>query len=257
MMKREIQIFFTALMFYTRIPCPSWVDHSQEYLNKATRYFPLIGWIVGLFVSIVFYCSLQFFPITISVLLSMITSVLVTGAFHEDGFADTCDGFGGGWTQANILEIMKDSRSGAYGVIGMILILLLKFTVLVELSKIHTMWCIGAMLLAHTFSRFSAVTVTYVSKYVREDELSKVKPIAKKLSPLSFIIAGIWVIPAFLLFKTVLVWVIIIPVGIATWALKRYFEKWIGGYTGDCLGATQQVNEVIILISCLALWKFI
>ena len=87
-MKKEIRIFFTALMFFTRIPCPKWVDHSEEYLNKSSKYFPLMGWIVGGGSALVFWLSTYIFPLPISILLSMIASILITGAFHEDGLAD-------------------------------------------------------------------------------------------------------------------------------------------------------------------------
>ena len=93
-MKNEITIFFTAVMFYTRIPCPISLDYSEEYLNQATRYFPLIGWLVG-GVSALFIYALHFiFPNSVCVILSIIVGILLTGGFHEDGFADVCDGFG-------------------------------------------------------------------------------------------------------------------------------------------------------------------
>lgn len=256
-MKNEIKIFFTALMFYTRIPCPKWVDHSQDYLNKATRYFPLIGWIVAMGCSLIFWTSSFVFPISISVLLAMITGVFMTGAFHEDGFADTCDGFGGGWTQLKILDIMKDSRSGAYGVIGSILLLMLKFFALVSLAEFSIWHCVLVIFLSHSLSRFSAITITILSDYVREDELSKAKPIAKKLNFTNYIIAFVWVIPAFLLLQNPMYLLVFIPCSIMVFYLNWYFKKWIGGYTGDCLGATQQILEVVILLSCVVLWKFI
>lgn len=255
-MKREFHLFLTAVMFYTRIPCPSWVEYSQDYLNKATRYFPLIGWIVGGGMAAVFYISQYLFTIPIAVVLAMITGVLMTGAFHEDGFADTCDGFGGGWTKERILEIMKDSRSGAYALIGTSLMLLLKFSALVALAEIHIGFCISALFLAHSLSRFSAVYITFTESYVREDELSKAKPIAKKMSFPSFLVAFMWVIPAFILLQNPIYIAVLTPVFLSTLYLKSYFKKWIGGYTGDCLGASQQVNEIVILLSCLALWKF-
>ena len=121
-MKKELHIFFTALMFYTRIPCPKNINHHPDYLNKASRYFPLVGWIVGGISFLIFYMTSFLFSVEIAVLLSMITGVLVTGAFHEDGFADVCDGFGGGWTKEKILMIMKDSAIGAYGAIGLVLL---------------------------------------------------------------------------------------------------------------------------------------
>ena len=128
MIKRQIHIFFTALMFYTRIPCPKNIDHDPEYLNKASRYFPLIGWIVGGLSFLVFIFFEELFTVPIAVVFSIVASVLVTGGFHEDGFADVCDGFGGGWTKEKILLIMKDSAIGAYGALGLILILIIMIT---------------------------------------------------------------------------------------------------------------------------------
>src|SRR3989338_8985606 len=136
-MKREFQIFLTAIMFYTRIPVPRWVDHSQEYLNESTRYFPLMGWIVGSWAAMAFYAAHFVFPLTVSVLLSMIASILITGAFHEDGFADMCDGFGGGGDKMQVLEIMKDSRIGTYGALGLMLMVVLKFIVLCAIPAVY------------------------------------------------------------------------------------------------------------------------
>ena len=132
-MKKELHIFFTTLMFYTRIPCPKNIDHNPEYLNKATRYFPIVGWIVGGISFAVYYLSSIVFSQEIAIILSMIGGILTTGAFHEDGFADVCDGFGGGWTKEKILMIMKDSAIGAYGAIGLVLLFLLKFQSLNQL----------------------------------------------------------------------------------------------------------------------------
>ena len=88
-MREEVKIFFTALMFYTRIPCPKDIDHSPDYINKSTRYFPLIGWIVGLISFAVFWVSALLFDVGIAALCSLLAGVLVTGAFHEDGLADS------------------------------------------------------------------------------------------------------------------------------------------------------------------------
>src|SRR5882724_4395211 len=122
-------------MFLTRIRVPATIDHRPEYLQKSPRYFPLIGWIVGGISILVFLAFNKFFSENIALLASMIAGILTTGAFHEDGFADTCDGFGGGWTKEKILLIMKDSRLGTYGVIGLISILASKYLLLKELPQ--------------------------------------------------------------------------------------------------------------------------
>lgn len=256
-MKEQWKIFLTAVSFYTRIPCGSIDGFSDELINKSTRYFPLIGWIVGGISALVLYLSLFLLPAAVSVLLSICTSVLLTGAFHEDGFADTCDGFGGGWTKDRILDIMKDSRVGAYGVIGILLLLAVKASSLFSLVQFNIIFAISFLLMAHTLSRFAAVTVIYSSVYSREDASSKVKPVAKKLSPLDLLVSGMWVVPSLLLLKSVAVVYIVLVVLVVTYFLSRYFTKWIGGYTGDCLGAIQQLTEVVIYLSGLVLWKYI
>ena len=258
-MKKELQIFFTAIMFYTRIPCPKWVDHDADNLNQATRYFPLIGWIVGFTSWLIFITAQYFFSTQISVLLSMVGSVMLTGAFHEDGFADVCDGFGGGWTKEKILRIMKDSRVGTYGATGLIIILLLKFYSLDQLSS-HGVYLFGLILVtAHSLSRLAAVVIIFTSVYARDGDDWKAKPVARELTKNNLLIAFVWVIiPLGLLaYFNYLFLLIIIPTFIVMLRLRGYYTKWIGGYTGDCLGATQQVTEVIIYLSLLAIWKFI
>jgi adenosylcobinamide-GDP ribazoletransferase len=253
-MKKEVEIFFTALMFYTRIPCPKWVTHNPEYLNKATRYFPVIGWIVGGLCVAVFYGAEFLFNIPVAMILSMIAGVFITGAFHEDGFADVCDGFGGGWTKEKILDIMKDSRTGAYGVIGAVLILLLKYACLVSINVYYVPLVLIA---AHSFSRLCSVLIITTSNYVRENDDAKAKPLAKTITGAEILPAFIFgLAPLILFFDAKILLVLIAPL-LGTFYLRWYFHKWIGGYTGDCLGATQQVTEVLFYLSIIAVWKFI
>lgn len=268
-MKKELHIFFTALMFYTRIPCPANINHDPDYLNKASRYFPLIGWIVGSVAFGVYFVFNFLVSPEIAVIFSMIASVLVTGAFHEDGFADVCDGFGGGWTKEKILMIMKDSAIGAYGAIGLVLLLVLKFqglTQLIDISDnpkfiIYSPQFIILLLFvsAHSISRLAAISIVFTHEYSREDATSKSKPIAQSYSWKEVVGAFFFgllplVILSYFQWQILLV---LIPVFLTRFFLARYFQKWIDGYTGDCLGATQQVCEVVFYISVIALWKFI
>lgn len=261
-MKEELCIFFTALMFYTRIPCPKNIDHSPEYINKATRYFPLIGWIVGAISFVVFYLSLFFFDTNIAVLFSIIAGILVTGAFHEDGLADVFDGFGGGWTKAKILEIMKDSRVGAYGVIALIFLFGIKYLslngLLLKIDRTNYLLYALIFISYHSLARFTAINIVFTSQYSREDETSKAKPIAKAHSYKEIIGAYFFgLLPllalCFINWKFILV---LFPLFLLYFFSKRYFQKWIDGYTGDCLGAVEQLAECLILITFLALWKF-
>lgn len=260
-MKKELHIFFTALLFYTRIPCPKNITHHPDYLNKASRYFPLIGWIVGGISFVVFYLSAFLFSNEIAVILSMIASILVTGAFHEDGFADVCDGFGGGWTKEKILLIMKDSAIGAYGAIGLVLLFLLKFQSLVQLLAEANSIVIGLLLFVsgHALSRLAAVSIVFTHEYSREDANSKSKPIAQNFTWREVVGAFFFgLLPLFALsFCYAQMLLVVIPVFLFRYFLARYFQKWIDGYTGDCLGATQQVCEVVFYLSVIAIWKFI
>lgn len=258
-MRRQLHIFLTAVMFYTRIPCPSWVDHDAELLNKATMYFPLIGYIVAGIGALVLYVGSMVLPISIAILLSMIATILLTGAFHEDGFADVCDAFGGGWTKDKILEIMKDSRLGTYGVIGLILMLGLKYS---AVSSFEGRWLFTSMILAHPLSRYVAVMIIATMNYVRENDDSKAKPVAKVLSNVELSIAGIFAFVPYILLilshpNTWLISLVVFPLMAVLIYLRGYFAKWIGGYTGDCLGATQQVSEVVIYLTLLGVIPFI
>ncbi|WP_345291136.1 adenosylcobinamide-GDP ribazoletransferase [Flavobacterium hankyongi] len=265
-MKKELDIFFTALMFYTRIPCPKNINHDPDYLNKASRYFPLVGWIVGLVAFGIFILFDYLIGSEIAVLLSMITSILVTGAFHEDGFADVCDGFGGGWTKEKILLIMKDSAIGAYGAIGVFLLLLIKLMSLTGLLKMtgesnlnQPIIYLLLFVTAYSLSRLAAVSIVFTHEYSREDATSKSKPIAKSFTWREVVGAFFFgLVP--LLVLSYFQWQFIltlIPVFLIRIYLARYFQRWIGGYTGDCLGATQQVCEVVFYLSAIAIWKFI
>jgi adenosylcobinamide-GDP ribazoletransferase len=249
-------------MFYTRIPCPKNITHHPDYLNKATRYFPFIGWIVGSISFLAFYLFSFFLSTEIAVILAIIASILTTGAFHEDGFADVCDGFGGGWTKEKILMIMKDSAIGAYGAIGLVLLFLLKFKLLSESTLLFANNILLIFLLfisAHSLSRLAAISIIFTHEYSRDDASSKSKPIAKQYTwkevSGSFFF-GLIPLLAFSYFDLKFL-LAIIPVFITRYFLARYFQKWIDGYTGDCLGATQQVCEVVFYLSILFLWKFI
>lgn len=240
-------------MFYTRIPCPSNIDHSGDMLNKATRYFPIIGWMVGASVGLVFWLSGLILPLPVAILLSMAFGIVLTGAFHEDGLADVCDGFGGGYTKEARLNIMKDSRIGTYGTVGLLLILLIKFSLL---SHLTVLFLPIVLIVAHGMSRFVPVMVIFIGEYARDDLTSKVKPIGKKISIGGFVVALVTaILPIALLQNWMYLLVIVIPL-ISGLLLMQYFKKRIGGYTGDCLGTIQQVGEIGVYISLYILYQY-
>jgi adenosylcobinamide-GDP ribazoletransferase len=208
--------------------------------------------------ALVLYGAGHVVPWPVSILLSLITGIWITGAFHEDGFADMCDGFGGGWTKEKILLIMKDSRIGAYGMLGLLLLMLLKFY---SLQSLSLQTALIAMVVAHSLSRFTAVTIIYTHPYVRENEDSKAKPVSKGISAAELAIAGLFGLLPLLLATVLLhryIWLVTLPaVWLARTYMSRLMRKWIGGYTGDCLGAVQQVAETVVyLCFCIVEWKY-
>jgi len=253
-MKKQIHYFFTALMFFSRIPCPKWVDHSPEVLNKSNRYFSLVGIVIGSIAAFAFFLASYILPTDIAIITSMITSVWITGAFHEDGFADVCDGFGGGWTKENILVIMKDSRLGTYGVSGLVFIIALKFLALYHLNALSVNLII-VIISGHAISRFIATLLLYTHKYVRDASTAKIKQTNQQISSKSLIISGVFGILPLLFFKKGFILFSLIPLVLLYWYMGRFFKRWIGGQTGDCAGALQQVAEIIYYISILVLWK--
>ena len=236
----ECRLFAIALISYTRVPLRLWFDYSSEYSAQASRYLPAIGLVVGSVGAIVFLTANRFFSPTIALLFSMVATVWITGAFHEDGFADVCDGFGGGWNRDRILEIMKDPRVGSFGAIGITLLLLVKFSALHELSLSIPQ----ALIIGHAISRLAAISFMRIHDYVATAE-SKVSALAQRLSWQSLGIGIVTVGAAMLLSGSVAVWLAVIPVVIACWLLGRLFVRKLGGYTGDCLGAAQQVSEAV------------
>jgi len=259
-MREQIRIFWVALMFYTRIPCPKNTPHAPKYLNKATRFFPLIGWIVGGISFLAFWISNWLWGTSMGVVFALAVGVWITGAFHEDGLADTFDGFGGGWSKEKILEIMKDSRIGTFGVLALIFLMLFKGLALQNIlartgNSAETLFI---FLTYHSIARLNADNIIFNSQYAREDEQSKAKPIAQSFGKAE--VVGVYVfglLPlGFLSYWNIMALWVAIPLGVLFFFAKRYFEKWIGGYTGDCLGAVEQLSECCILLTFAAIWKY-
>lgn len=260
---RHWDYFWSAIMFYTRLPVPSGVRHSDEILNRSRQYFPAVGVIVGAAAAAVLLAADLVLTVGIAVVPSMMASVLVTGAFHEDGLADSFDGFGASRDPARILQIMKDSRVGTYGVVGLMLVLLAKYASLVTVSGLSMSLAALVILNAHTISRLAASSVADVLPYAREldshpgvDGDSKIKPIADQPLPLrSRMLSLIPTIPGAVALAAVEPLALLALVAVAVvvmLAAVRYLRARLGGYTGDCLGATQQLAEVFGYVAVAA-----
>src|ERR1700678_1402597 len=165
-MKRQLSLFLVAAQFLTRLPLPPIPGFQPSWLSRSARYFPLIGALIGLIGTGVLCLSSLCFPPAVAVGLTMSSTLLLTGALHEDGFADVCDGFGGGTTRERVLDIMKDSGIGAFGAIGIGLMLAMKFAALISLPfSIVPI----ALLAAHPLSRLFATALIWCLGYARAE----------------------------------------------------------------------------------------
>lgn len=255
---QQLRLFLTAIQFFTRLPVPAWVGHSAQQLEQSARYLPLVGAVVGAITAAVLWLAAQALPLPPAVLLGMAAGILATGAFHEDGLSDFADGMGGGHSKEKALAIMKDSRVGAYGVITLVLVLLLKYQALLALCDKYSLPLGAASLIAaHGISRLMAASLMLTQRYVRDDDSARARPAAQHMSHTSFVIALLTALATLVLLN-----VTGAPAGAVLAAfiaalLMRVYLAWrlrkrLGGYTGDCLGAVQQLSELAFYLGLLA-----
>lgn len=251
--RRESDRFLLSLQFFTRIPIPARVPYSEDELNQAAIYFPLIGTLIGTLCALVYWSATFLWPEPVALLLSMVSSLLLTGCFHEDGLADCMDGMGGGWERERILTIMQDSRLGTYGATALIGTLAGKFLLL---NALPAALIIPVMILAHAVSRLNAASMMLTEAYARSE--GKAKPLAVQMSPMGLLIAATLALLPFIWIEVPgLFWLALLPLIALRFWFARWLRKWIGGFTGDCLGALQQLSELTFLLGVLALCRFI
>ena len=248
--RNELRAIRMAVMFFTRIPLPSLVNYEPADLQRSSAYFPFAGWIVGGVAALVWWGAIQIWPPAVASGASLIATLLLTGAFHEDGLADTCDGFGGGTTRKHILKIMRDSRVGAFGATGLVVMLALKWQAVAALP-LQPAWLAPALLLAaHTLSRGASGTLMTTLPYAQTD--GKAKPLATMLRGGRLALSLVFALAPLALLPPRFLWTLVAVIA-ARAAMARLCKRRIGGYTGDTLGATQQVCEAAFYLSALAI----
>ena len=260
-MSAFLRHFLLALQFFTRIPVTGrlaeWVGYSPAMLRASAAHFPGVGWVVGGLTALVLWALLSLLPpglagLWVAVVLSTVFSVMLTGAFHEDGLADLADGLGGSAQRERALEIMKDSRIGSYGAIALVLVLLTKVALLVMLAQGGGRLAVVALFAAHVTTRMLPLFVIRTLPHVGDTAQSKSKPLADQLSDRGLFTGLVWWLLAMALAWWLLPgapWaqaVLGSLVGLA-W-MWRLLRRRLQGFTGDGLGATQQVSEVLFYL---------
>ena len=273
--------FLLALQFFTRIPVigrlADWVGFSPAMLRASAAYFPAVGVVIGGLVVLLTAALMHYLPAVYAPLaaaaLGTAWSVWLTGAFHEDGLADVADGLGGSYDRERALIIMKDSRVGAFGAIAVVLALLSKVALLALLGAVGTLWMCFALMAGHVVSRTWPLLIIRWLPHVGDDAGSKSKPLADQISLASLILALLWCATTLALISWVAASVLsgidgqtlttapVLPVlkvlacgGLASALifvyLLRLFERRLQGFTGDCLGTTQQLCEIAFYFGC-------
>lgn len=253
-LRRESALLLATVQYFTRLPAPAWVGHSRQRLNDGARYLPLVGVLVGTVGAFAFVLADRFVPQSVAVLLSAAATIWLTRAFHEDGLADAIDGIGGGQTRERMLTIMRDSRIGTCGVVGLVLVLGIKIACLMILPAAMIP---AALIAGHAVSRAGAVTIIASLHYVRE-EPSRAQPVVRTVSAISVWIAMSTAAAAIALVSTTglpSAWIGLIATAFTTILWRWQLARLIGGYSGDCLGAAQQFGEVAFYLGVLATWS--
>ena len=254
--------FLVALQFFTRIPITGslarWVGFEPDMLRASAGHFPGVGWIVGAVGTAVMWAGLLLLPgeagALAAALLGLAATVWLTGAFHEDGLTDMIDGLGGSAERERALEIMKDSRIGAFGAIALVLAVGLKVVLLAALAGQGALHVVLALVSAHVLSRLAPLFLIRWLPYVGdENAASKSKPLADAIDNGALLVGLAWSLPA-------MAWLVmtlgiargLAPVllcGIAALFMARLLRRRLRGFTGDGLGATQQVCELAIYLA--------
>jgi len=251
--------FLLALQFFTRIPVTGrlaqWVGYSPAMLRASAAHFPAVGWVVGAIGALTLAGALALWQPLVAAVLCTVVTVLVTGAFHEDGLADVADGLGGTSNRERALEIMRDSRIGAFGAIALVLALGLKFALLAALAGQGAWVACVALLAAHVLSRLVPLAVMRALPYVGA-EGGKAKPMADAVSGSAVGIGVLWSLPAVALLALaggaangIAALLAAALVGVV---MVRLLRRRLGGFTGDALGATQQLSELAIYLALAA-----
>ncbi|MDD2545395.1 MAG: adenosylcobinamide-GDP ribazoletransferase [Burkholderiaceae bacterium] len=254
---QSLRHYLLAVQFFTRIPVTGrladWVGYSPAMLRASAAHFPGIGWLAAALAAGVYAALHQALGPTplaaaVAAVFCTIATVLMTGGFHEDGLADVADGLGGSYERERALDIMKDSRVGAFGAMALVLALLAKVSLLALLGAENLGAALAALVGGHVLSRFWPLWIVRGLPHVGDTAQSKSKPLADQISTAALGVAALWCfLPLGLVWQTQSALFLIASIGLsglgAAW-MARWFARRLQGFTGDCLGATQQVSEI-------------
>jgi adenosylcobinamide-GDP ribazoletransferase len=255
---RSARSLVLAVQYFTRVPIPAalarWTGFSAELQRAGLAHFPGVGWGVAAVAALCYGAAMLLLPQAaltpvVGAVMSTIATVLLTGALHEDGLADAADGLGGTPDRERALDIMKDSRMGAYGVLALVLALLLKIGLLGLIGSVAG-WpgAVAALLGAHVVSRALALVIVATLPHIGVAATSKSLQVASRIEWRGLAVAALWCAPALaivaaLASPALCIAAVAVSVAMLLW-VRCLLARRLQGFTGDCLGAAQQLCEV-------------
>lgn len=250
-MMREARLILCAVQFLTRLPVPALKSFAPDWIAASARYFPLVGQLVGGLCALVLFFAARVWPGAAPAVLAITVGILLTGAFHEDGLADTADGLGGGRDKAARLAIMKDSRIGTYGALALVSAVALKTSALAVLEPGAG---VAGLVAGHGAARAAAVVAMALLPYAGDPEAAKVKPVPQGVGAVSCIVALVLAAWPLVLLPVPHLFLALAAGGGLALVMALAARRLIGGVTGDVLGAVEQVFEVGFFMGAAARW---
>lgn len=246
----EIQALLLAVSFLTRLPISQWLEYNEISAQKTYRYIPLVGLFIGALLALIFNFAASLFSIDIAIVLSLLFGFFLTGGLHEDGLADAADGLFGGASRAKTLSIMKDSSIGVYGVLALISTILLKVLLLAGMNVLDVTL---SLVLAHGLSRWFMVSYFMDMEDARSSASEspvhrKTQSVVSKASFGGLLIAFVPIFPLLAFYSLPRLLALMLVLIMFRFIYGRYLRYKLGGFSGDCLGASQQVFEVLIYV---------
>ncbi len=236
--------FIQAISFLTILPVGHPSLSEEKELARAMAFFPLVGLMIGLILALGYYLLSFFLPRALVLWLTIGLLALLTRGLHLDGFADTTDGLGSGGSKEKILEVMRDSRIGAFGVMGLILLIGAKYLALDQISNLSIPF---TLILMAVMGRNAMVLVCYRSPYARS-EGGLAKPFVENLSAREVLISSALTLGIAFLLIGVKGIAVSFGIGLFSLGYRYFFIKKLGGVTGDVLGAANELAELLCLL---------
>jgi adenosylcobinamide-GDP ribazoletransferase len=239
-----------AFQFLTRLPVPA-SQYTPDLLGRAAKFFPLVGLVIGVLAAVVHNLAARWWGVPLGALATLTFLVLITGGFHEDALADAADGFGGGWSRERVLEIMRDSRIGSYGGIAIGLSLLWRYVLLASLPEGRFA---VYLVTAHVLCRWTALPLSYALRPARTDGASVI--VAQQTSRTDLAFGSMLALAIVFTCLRSAAWIPLLATVLLVLVSGWYYRQKLGGVTGDCFGATNQISEIAVYFCGCTLARF-